>query len=159
MLRLDPETTACFGDCSELWADMADVEEGGGKDGGVGVGSQGEGGGAEGSAALSSLSRDDPVAPKAPLQLQVLQLLPQLLPLLLLLLLTGTKRWRTRVKSVFETLQPGSKHLDPTSLRGLVLFPPVDQSEVCLLPTQVKHECNHDKRLDDSSCIHFFKWS
>lgn len=98
-----------------------------------------EGGGAEGSAALSSLSRDDPVAPKAPLQLQVLQLLPQLLPLLLLLLLTGTKRWRTRVKSVFETLQPGSKRLNPTSLRGLVLFPPVNQSEVCYLPTRVKH--------------------
>lgn len=49
--------------------------------------------GEEGSAALSSLSRDDPVAPKAPLELQVLQLLPQLLPLLLLLLLTaGEKR-------------------------------------------------------------------
>lgn len=84
---------ACIGDFSELWADMADVEE---EEGGVGVrmegrGShRGRGGGerAEGSAALSSLSWDDPVALKAPLQLQVLQLLPQLLPLLLLLLLT-----------------------------------------------------------------------
>lgn len=42
-----------------------------------------------GSAALSLLSGDDAVAPKAPLQLQVLQLLPQLLPLFLLLLLTA----------------------------------------------------------------------
>lgn len=78
---------------------MADVEEVGEEEGGsqgkvwgeggvTGGGEEGEeGGGAEGSAALSSLSWDDPVAPKAPLQLQVLQLLPQLLPLLLLLLL------------------------------------------------------------------------
>lgn len=38
------------------------------------------------------LSGDDSVAPKAPLQLQVLQLPPQLLPLLLLFLLTETKQ-------------------------------------------------------------------
>lgn len=49
-----------------------------------------EGAGSEGSVALSSLSGDDPVTPKASLQLQVLQLLPQLLPLLLLLLLPET---------------------------------------------------------------------
>lgn len=44
MLRLDPETTACFGDCSELWADMADVEGawGRGKDRGGWVGVTGE---------------------------------------------------------------------------------------------------------------------
>ena len=39
----------------------------------------------------ASLSGNDPVAPKAPLQLQVLQFLPKLLPLLLLLLLTAQK--------------------------------------------------------------------
>lgn len=43
----------------------------------------------DGSSALSLLSGDDPVTHKAPLQLQVLQLLPQLLTLLLLLLLPG----------------------------------------------------------------------
>lgn len=37
----------------------------------------------------ASLSGNDPVAPKAPLQLQVPQLLPKLLPLLLFLLLTA----------------------------------------------------------------------
>lgn len=37
--------------------------------------------------ALFLLSWDDPVTPKAPLQLQILQLLPQLFPLLLFLLL------------------------------------------------------------------------
>lgn len=83
----------CIGDSSELWADMADVEGGAGvRMEGRGVTGEEEGGGAEGSAALSSLSWDDPVAPKAPLQLQVLQLLPELLPLLLLLLLTETHK-------------------------------------------------------------------
>lgn len=83
---------------------MADVEEGsrGGEDGGEGgvTGAERWGEGLKGNAALSSLSWDDPVAPKAPLQLQVLQLLPQLLPLLLLLLLTGTNKttWRTSVR-------------------------------------------------------------
>lgn len=37
----------------------------------------------------ASLSGNYPVTPKAPLQLQVLQLLPKLLPLLLFLLLTA----------------------------------------------------------------------
>lgn len=75
----------------ELWADMADVQGGGsggrGRDGGKGA-SEEERWEGEVGAARSSLSRDDPVTPKAPLQLQVLQLLPQLLPVLLLLLLT-----------------------------------------------------------------------
>lgn len=82
----------------ELWADMADVR---GR----------KGAGSEWSAVLSSLSWYDPVAPKAPLQLQVLQLLPQLLPLLLLLLLTETTgRGQTSGGGATKTKMPGEKY-------------------------------------------------
>lgn len=83
-LRINPDTTTRFGVCSELWADMADVEGGGGERQGRKAGEEGRG---LGCVALFLLSGDDPVTPKAPLQLQVLQLLPQLFPLLLFLLL------------------------------------------------------------------------
>lgn len=71
---------------------MADVE---GRGGGSGRGQLGVGGGTglgwAGGTTLSLLSWDDPITPKAPLQLQILQLLPQLLALLLLLLLPETE--------------------------------------------------------------------
>lgn len=55
--------------------------------------------------ALFLLSWDDPVTPKAPLQLQVLQLLPQLFSLLLFLLLPAkqTSQHRRRDFSVPQT--------------------------------------------------------
>lgn len=106
---------------------------GGGGGGAVGWGEEEEGGvGIEGSAALSLLSWDDSVAPKAPLQLQVLQLLPQLLPLLLLLLLAGTQE-----QSFTETwrcnLLLGFLQITPISLRKF----PIQALVLCLRNTVI----------------------
>lgn len=64
---------------------------------------------------LSSLGQDDPVAPKAPLQLQVLQLLPQLLPLLLLLLLTEMRDIDERLATTYGLITVTDWFTDSTT--------------------------------------------